>query len=1480
MDASVNNINNDDYKVFLPVRVNETRVKAMLDSGNVFRIVMSKKLSDQLGIRKSHLRPLPGYTTIDTAAEGAQLEVLGETRKKLRLNLGGGTKDIFCRPVVLDRLSMDLNISGPFMKKHGIDLIQTRGVATVQGKELELVTKADDVATSTGTYSMIYTADDVVVKSMEALWISAIAPAVESGAMPTDHLLVTGDGQFVEQYDLHPMSNSIVNCNKQGKLSVLIMNTNGREVKVKGGSLYGAGFCTTTKDKMLMEKDKICVLQPEDKKSEHKYKWVPEPKICDMNAEPCGGKGRWKEDNMAKEVKEEEKAKDGKATLDENVQKYMEGDQPLPKYMSGPNTSGNRAKRVAFLIEYFQLKNNPVLKDKDDLAAAIAVLLRYWDLWAFNGNYGHTALLEHGIDVEPGTVPIYEKYRPPNPLLEESMKKQLDMWKRHGVVKPSSSPWNFNLLAAVKKGMKIRWCCDWRRLNRVTIKDRFPIGNCDLNLSKLGKSRIYSTIDAMGAFHCVGIKAHDMDKTSFSTPWGTYMFAKMGFGLCNAPSTYARLVAMVLNGIPMTVAIPFLDDLILHSPTVQTHIKSIEAVFKAYRRANLRLNPRKCTMFSQTAEYLGHLVSPEGISPTKDYIKIIQDWPFPRCRTALRQWIGKCSYYRKFIKDFAGIAKPLLEKLSKDVGPIRDSDEYEVTPEMEKSFDELKKRLTSAPILAYPEFGDLQRRPFKLYTDWSGINNSIGGVLCQDDEKGDERVISYAGRRLNKSQRNYSATKGELCAILTMMEIFRYFLQFSEFILRTDHHALRWLQSFQQPTGLYARWQARLESFNFKVEHWPGKKNVVADSLSRAPHLVHDPKDDLDVFNEKEDVQHLNQIGAINANSPAWNPRMVREAQEEDKDLQEIRKLIMRGQKPTKDATDAASINLKTYYGLFNSLYIDKTGVLRYKYQLGSTPFDEKPTSRDLLVLPAELAADAVKVVHEQGAHMAVDSTVERAMRHVYALNLNAITRRVLAKCIQCQQARGRPQPQRHTLYSTLQGYPWQRLTIDYVGPITRSTRGNRYLLTVQDAFSRWLEAFPVANATAKVTLDILNREIFTRYGLPESIHSDRGSTFVANIVKEVCDTLHISQSTTVPYNPSNNRIERHHRTLGKMLTTLTEGRQQEWEEVLPHALFAHRTHVNRVTGFAPYSLMFNRDPRTELDLIFQKPNEETMYNTYEDYAEALRARMLRAQAWAREHIGEAVRRQRRAYCQARKVYKVGDRVWLFSPKRKIGQSSKFKISWTGPWSIRSKINDLTYELAPHPSWPRQRYEKVGIDRIQEYRAAEEDEDHGGTPPATDDDLTMPGDELAEETTGVAREEEDEESDDDYTFNEFVPDQAAPPQPQGAGGNANPPQFLQPAPAMQIPDPPRTPPREALENQPHTPDIWLTPPDHVDGEVDAERRKSRKDQKRGQGQKVREAAYRGQKKEEEEIRKQGREARDSARGERLRKREETKQQPR
>ena len=767
------------------------------------------------------------------------------------------------------------------------------------------------------------------------------------------------------------------------------------------------------------------------------------------------------------------------------------------------------------------------------------------------------------------------------------------------------------------------------------------------------------------------------------------------------------------------------------------------------------------------------------------------------------------NYYRRFIARFTAIADPLLEKMKKS--DLRDDEEYEVTPKMEEAFKELKQRLISAPILAHPIFDDLDRNPFVVTVDWSAENNAVGGTLEQYQTingKGGRRVIAYAAKRLSPAQRSYSATKGELAAVLILLDTWRWYLLHRPFILRTDHAAIVHLRNFRSPTGMVARWQQRLECFNFRIEHVKGTDNGAADALSRAEHLKYDPKENLDPFEENSEIQTLNSVGQkLRVNlleGDAWTPRMLRETQEEDADLKVIRRFLTKGEKPDKDSFNLASVGLKTYMGLFESLFLDNHGIIRYKYPYNEQP-GAAPTEKILLILPEDLAYDAIKMVHERGAHMAAESTAARALRYVWCHNLMELAKRVCRRCLPCQMAKKRPKDQRHTLYTPLQGYVFQRVTVDYVGPLCKAKGTScRYILTVQDSFSRWLEAFAVKTATAKTTLEILNKEIFARFGMIESVHSDRGSHFTANAVKEACEILNVPWTHTPSYNAKSSRVESSHRTLGRMLTALTQGKQEMWQVYLPAALFAIRSNTNRMTGYAPFRLLFGREPSTDLEMVFAKPNHPEEFRDYDDYAIKLKDRIHQAFRWAQENLGGAVRRQRRAYCQKKKKYIVGQQVWLFTPRRKVGQSGKYKVWWTGPWRTSRLINDLTYELTPHPSWPRQGKEVVSIDRLMPYYSDEQEGDNveTGDAPGVDDDLSMEGDEHAEDV-GLPYVEDSEDE-------EFGLEAALPVGGQQAGGGPGtpPPQAPPPAPPG---TPPPVPPGAPPPAPPATPPLPLVP---------------------------------------------------------------------
>jgi len=313
----------------------------------------------------------------------------------------------------------------------------------------------------------------------------------------------------------------------------------------------------------------------------------------------------------------------------------------------------------------------------------------------------------------------------------------------------------------------------------------------------------------------------DADKTTFIVRTGTYRFKRIPFGLCNAGSSFQRVMDLALSGLNYNMCLVYLDDIIVYSSSVEEHIERLGLLFERLRAANLKLKPSKCRLLRTEVSFLGHVVSGDGIATDPDKIKAVRDWPVPRDIKEVRSFLGLASYYRKFVPAFAGIAAPLHALAGK----------YQVfkwTEDCERAFEGLKGMLISSPVLAMPRDGD----PFVLDTDACDV--SIGAVLSQVQD-GHERVIAYASRTLSRPERNYCVTRKELLAVVFYAKMFRQYLLGRQFLIRTDHSALQWLRTTPEPIGQQARWCEILEEFDFQIIHRPGRNHGNADALSRRP---------------------------------------------------------------------------------------------------------------------------------------------------------------------------------------------------------------------------------------------------------------------------------------------------------------------------------------------------------------------------------------------------------------------------------------------------------------------------------------------------------------------------------------------------------------------------------------------------------------------------------------------------------------------
>ena len=499
--------------------------------------------------------------------------------------------------------------------------------------------------------------------------------------------------------------------------------------------------------------------------------------------------------------------------------------------------------------------------DPDQKEIFYQLLVSYADVVAESStDLGQTDWLQHTIDTGDAP-PIRQSVRRLPPQRRSEVQQLLQSMLQNGVVEPSRSPWASPIVLVKKKDGSTRFCVDYRKVNGITRKDAYPLPRIDTTLDTLSGSQWFSTLDLISGYWQVHIEESDRPKTAFCTTEGLFQFRVMPFGLCNAPATFQRLMDLVLSGLQWEHCLVYLDDVIILGRTFKEHIQNIQLVLQRLREAGLKVKPSKCVFFRREVRYLGHIVSREGVSPDPSKTEKVASWPTPRSVKEVQQFLGFSSYYRRFVEDYATLAKPLHRLTER-------SSKFLWTPECQRSFDELRCRLVSPPILAHPDFS----LPFTLDTDASDIG--IGGVLSQVGADGKERVIAYGSRLLTKAERQYCTTRKELLAVVMFTKQYRPYLAGQQFILRTDHSSLSWLHNFRDPQGQLARWLEQLQEFNFTVVHRRGRKHTNADALSRLPCRQCGRNSHLEV---DELV-----IGATSLQGPLFQAELLREAQLKD----------------------------------------------------------------------------------------------------------------------------------------------------------------------------------------------------------------------------------------------------------------------------------------------------------------------------------------------------------------------------------------------------------------------------------------------------------------------------------------------------------------------------------------------------------------------------------------------------------------------
>lgn len=833
---------------------------------------------------------------------------------------------------------------------------------------------------------------------------------------------------------------------------------------------------------------------------------------------------------------------------------------------------------------------------------------------------GHTGEVKHRIDLTDER-PFKQRHRRIPPSMYSEVRDHLHQLLASGVIRRSRSPWSSNVVLVRKRNGSLRMCVDFRQLNQKTVKDSYSLPRIEEMFDTLRGSKFYSTMDMKSGYHHVELEEHHKERTAFSVgPLGFYEFNRMPFGLCNSPATYQRLMNDCFEDMHLKICLIYMDDVIIFADTFEEHLDRLQQVLKRLRDCGFKLAPDKCSFFKDKIKFLGHIISEKGIEPDPAKVEKIKTWPTPKNPIEVRQFLGFAGYYRRFVKDFAAITKPLSSLMppptqTKKTRKKFNHQPWTWGPEQDKAFQHLKELLVSPPILAYADYS----LPFELHTDAS--THGLGAVIYQEQE-GHRRVIAYASRGLNKAEKNYSAHRLEFLALKwSITEKFNDYLYGTRFRVYTDNNPLTYILTSAMLDATGHRWLAALAAYDFDIKYRPGVNNADADGMSRLPGLQESEDQEhmssdsvkavcnvihaqpyVESLCMQADVTQEENLDSIGVPLARMSNRDWRKAQYKDPILRQWTRCLQSGAKPRrKDFCDsnAHSALLKTS----SSLHLQQ-GILYREVTINEQP-------RQQLVLPADFIEEALEGLHNNVGHPGRDRTLSLLRDRFFWPGISKDVDDWVKNCRRCV-CRKTPTNQRAPLIGIETTQPLELVSMDFLD-LEPCKGGKHRVLVVTDHFTRYAQAYVTNNMTAKATAKAFFDNFIVHYGIPQRIHSDQGANFDGNLIKELCSLTGMTKSRTTPYHPMGNGMcERFNRTLCDMLGTLSPDKKNDWKSHIGPLVHAYNCTRHESTGQSPFFLMFGREPRLPLDLAFGLELGLTQ-NSLAEYTRLLRERLKKS---------------------------------------------------------------------------------------------------------------------------------------------------------------------------------------------------------------------------------------------------------------------------
>lgn len=875
-----------------------------------------------------------------------------------------------------------------------------------------------------------------------------------------------------------------------------------------------------------------------------------------------------------------------------------------------------------------------------------ALLLKYKGCFSTGlHDLGFTSVAEMEINLTDSSPVVYRPYRLSHSerayvqgLVEEMVE--------HGIVRESSSPYASPIVLVQKKSGDKRLCVDYRALNRRTKRDHYPLPRIEDLLDQLSGQSLFTTLDLASGYHQIAIAEASKEKTAFVTPEGQYEYNRMPFGLANAPAVFQRVIHKILNKTKVPFVIIYMDDILIPSRTFDEGLQRLDQVLSLLANAGLTLKMEKCNFFQDKIVFLGFEIDKHGIRPGEQKTQAVSKFPTPRNQSDVRRFLGLAGFFRRFVKDFALLARPLTNLLRKDTA-------WHWADSQQNAFDTLKRLLVERPILALYD----HKAETQLHTDASKFG--LGGILMQKSGNNPWRPVSYYSRQTSPDEQKLHSFELETLAVINALNKFRTYLLGIKFTIVSDCNALRSTFTKRDLIPRISRWWIQFLEYDCSIEYRPGEKMAHVDALSRGA-----------IVDQQEPIHVLD---ILNVSVDDW----ISTVQSADEEVRRIKEIV---QDP--ETSKIAAIH-KEYQVKNGRVYrVIEDGSLRW-------------------LVPRGVRWQVLKTNHNDVGHFGFEKTLQRIKSMFWFPKMRKFIRKYVSACLECAHHKIPSGAKEGTLHPIPKvDVPLHTIHADHLGPFPRSKHGNVYILVIVDSFTKYVYLSAVRSTKSKASIKVF-QTYFSLFGSPSRLITDRGTSFTSKRFKTFVQSVgvkHILNSVATPR--ANGQVERYNRTILASLGSMTHGKSCDiWDTFLPDVQLGINTSIHDVTKRSPTELLFGRKLGNPSQGILNHVSEEMLNSQTNKSIEIIRSD-------ASDRIKENQNKNKDRFDRHRKLphkYKEGDLVRVV---RAIvsgsGKSKKLESKCQGPYRIKKVLPNDRFLVVDTPLTRKGKaYENVvAIDKI------------------------------------------------------------------------------------------------------------------------------------------------------------------------------------